>query len=395
MSTRIVHVANFYGPRSGGLRTTMHALGAGYETAGHEMVMIVPGAADADERTPFGRRVTLAGPVVPGSGGYRVITHVDRVRAVLAEIAPDRLEVSDRSTLRGLGVDARRLGVPSVFFAHERLDGVLAAVLPRGARAIAPTRTVADLHNRSTAARFDRIVCTTHFAAEEFDRIGRATQHVPLGVDLDTFHPRWYDAEVRARHARDDEVLVVMASRLSAEKRPGIALDTVAELQARGVRVRLVVVGDGPLAPTLRRRASSLPVSFTGFLGSRPELAGLLAAADVVLAPGPIETFGLAALEALASGTAVVCHRASALPEVVGSAGAVAPGTGAGFADAVQRLLDRPADERRASARRRAEQFPWQRTVDTMLALHARHPEPAQGRRARGRSGSTQGRIRA
>jgi len=394
MSLRIVHVANFYGPRSGGLRTTMHALGAGYEAAGHEMVLVVPGPADADERTASGRRVTLAAPVVPGSGGYRVLTDVGRVRAVLAELAPDRLEVSDRSTLRGLGADARRAGVPSVFFAHERLDGVLAALLPPGAGALAPTRTVADLHNRTTAARFDRIVCTTHFAAEEFDRIGRPTHHVPLGVDLETFHPGRYDADVRARHARDDELLVVMASRLSAEKRPGTALDTVAELRARGVRVRLVVVGDGPLAPALRRRASSLPVSFTGFIGSRPELAGLLAAADVVLAPGPIETFGLAALEALASGTAVVCHRGSALPEVVGFAGAVAPGTGAGFADAVLRLLDRPGHDRRASARRRAEQFSWQRTVDTMLALHAQLPEPGSGRRARVGSGSAQGRIR-
>ena len=93
MSLRIVHVANFYGPRSGGLRTTMHALGAGYEAAGHEMVMVVPGPADADERTPSGRRITLAAPVVPGTGGYRVITHVDRVRRVLAELGPDRLEV--------------------------------------------------------------------------------------------------------------------------------------------------------------------------------------------------------------------------------------------------------------------------------------------------------------
>ena len=135
---------------------------------------------------------------------------------------------------------------------------------------------------------------------------------LPLGVDLDTFHPRRFDAEVRARHAREDEVLVVMASRLSAEKRPGTALDAVAELRARGVRVRLVVVGDGPLAPALRRRAESLPVSFAGFLGSRPELAGLLAVADVVLAPGPIETFGLAALEALAA----IAHDAGALLSV-------------------------------------------------------------------------------
>jgi alpha-1,6-mannosyltransferase len=392
---RIVHVANFYGPRSGGLRTTMHALGAGYEAAGHTMVMIVPGACDADEQTPSGRRITLAAPVVPGSGGYRVITDVDRVRAALVELAPDRLEVSDRSTLRGLGVDARRLGVPSVFFAHERLDGVLASALPRALRTLAPTRTVADLHNRSTAARFDRIVCTTHFAAEEFDRIGRATQHVPLGVDLSAFHPDRFDAEVRSRYARDAEVLVVMASRLSAEKRPGLALDAVAALRARGIPVRLVVAGDGPLAPALRRRAAALPVSFTGFLGSRTELAGLLAAADVVLAPGPIETFGLAALEALASGTAVVCHRASALPEVVGAVGAVASGTGAAFADAVQRLLDRPAAERRASARRRAERFSWQRTVDTMLALHGWWPAPTAGRGPAVESGSTQGRIRA
>lgn len=387
---RIVHVANFYGPRSGGLRTTMHALGAGYEAAGHTMVMIVPGASDSDERTPAGRRITLAAPVVPGSGGYRVITRVDRVRSALLEIDPDRLEVSDRSTLRVLGDTARRRGVPSVFFAHERLDGVLASILPRGTRGIVPTRALADVHNRSTAARFDEIVCTTHFAAEEFDRIGRVTQHVPLGVDLDTFHPHRSDAGLRARYAREDEVLLVMASRLSAEKRPGLALDTVAELRARGVPVRLVVAGDGPLAPALRRRASTLPVHFTGFLGARPELAGLLASADVVLAPGPIETFGLAALEALASGTAVVCHRASALPEVVGAAGAVARGTGVAFADAVERLLERPAAGRREDARRRAELFGWQRTVDTMLALHAGRPERATGRR----SGVGPGRFR-
>ena len=367
---RIVHVANFYGPRSGGLRTTMHALGAGYEAAGHQMVMVVPGAQDADERTPSGRRITLAAPLVPGSGGYRVITDVDRVRAVLDEVCPDRLEVSDRSTLRGLGTEARRRGVPSVFFAHERLDGVLAGLLPRGTRALVPTRSIADLHNRTTAGRFDRVVCSTHFAAAEFDRIGRRTEHVPLGVDLDLFRPGRHDPEVRARYAAPHEVLVVLASRLAAQKRPDLALAAVAELVARGVPVRLVVAGDGPLAASLARRAASLPVTFAGFVTSRPALAQLLAAADVVLAPGPIETFGLAALEALASGTPVVCHEASALPEVVGAAGAVAPGTGRAFADAVERVLERPAAERRSAARRRAERFDWRQTVAAMLALH-------------------------
>jgi len=53
-------------------------------------------------------------------------------------------------------------------------------------------------------------------------------------------------------------------------------------------------------------------------VANRESLAKLLAAADVVIAPGPAETFGLSALEALASGTPVVVSSRSALPEVGG-----------------------------------------------------------------------------
>src|SRR5262249_32056107 len=72
------------------------------------------------------------------------------------------------------------------------------------------------------------------------------------------------------------------------------------------------------------------PVTFTGFIPSRTAVATLLATADVVLAPGPVETFGLAALEALACGTPVVVSGSGALPEGIGGAGAT--GTGGGFA---------------------------------------------------------------
>jgi alpha-1,6-mannosyltransferase len=128
-----------------------------------------------------------------------------------------------------------------------------------------------------------------------------------------------------------------------------------------------VVAGGGPLRQRLVRRAAGLPVHFTPFLSSRRDVARLLASADVALAPGPIETFGLAALEALACGTPVVVDAGSALPEVVAGAGAAVRGD---FAAGVRELLARPAEVRRSAARARAELFDWQSSVDGFLAAH-------------------------
>lgn len=367
---RIAHIANFYGPTSGGLRTTMHALGRGYTERGHDYLMIVPGKTSTDEMTEFGRRVTLHAPLVPLSGGYRVISRPRRVKNLLKEFHPDVIEVSDRTTLRSIGTWAHNRGIPSVFFAHERADGVLGANLPPSLAEAEAVEAVADWHNRGTARRFSTVVATTDFAAEEFRRIGVPVRKISLGVDLDLFGPEHSSAEVRAEYANPDEELLLMASRLSPEKRPDLAIDAVRALVARGRSVRLVSAGTGSLRKEMEELAEGLPVTFLGFVGDRERFSSLLAAADAVVAPGPIETFGLAALEALASGTPVVVNANSALPEVIGPAGASADSRPIAFADAIETLLDTPPDERRAVARARAESMPWSQTVEAMLRLH-------------------------
>jgi alpha-1,6-mannosyltransferase len=367
---RIVQLANFYGPRSGGLRTAMHHLGAGYAAHGHEVVLVVPGPAHADNTMPSGvRRIALPGVRIPRSGGYHVVGPRQALE-LLQRLRPDRIEVSDRLTLRGLGRWAATCGVPSVMIAHERLDRLLHQfLLPDPA-----ARWLADRANRHTAASYDTVVCTTHFARAEFDRVGaRNVVQIPLGVDLDTFSPCRRDAGLRAELAPDADAMLVHCGRLSPEKHVEQAIDALAKLRKSGKSVRLVIAGDGPRRAALQRRAAGLPITFLGFVSRRTDLAKLLASSDVSLAPGPHETFGLAALEALASGIPVVVSHSSALPEIVlPSCGSAVADDARAFADAVCRLLDTPERSRRAAARARAEQFPWPAAVTGMLgALRA------------------------
>ncbi|GIG38363.1 GDP-mannose-dependent alpha-(1-6)-phosphatidylinositol dimannoside mannosyltransferase [Cellulomonas phragmiteti] len=334
----------------------VHALGAGYRGHGHRFTAVVPaGTAGADDE-PWGTRVRLPGPVVPGTAGYRVLLDAAAVRGELDRLAPDRVEVSDRFTLRHVGVWARDRGVPCVLFAHERLDGLARSL----GRVPAPAaRALADATNRRWSGVFDRVVVTTPYGAQEFDRIGVPTTRVPLGVDLDAFHPA-----LRTRAAGDGAVVLALCSRLSPEKSPGTALATLGLLRADGVDARLVVLGDGPEASRLARAARDLPVTFLGHVEDRAVVARTLADADVTLAPGPLETFGLAALESLACGTPVVAARGSA----VAALGASAAGPHQ-FAAHVLDLVGRGPTARQA-ARARAERLGWHATVRDMLALH-------------------------
>ena len=369
--SRIAQVTNFVGPHSGGIRTVLANLATGYAAAGHEVLQIVPGDRRCRTRHPWGERLELPGHALPGTG-YSVLS----ARAVSTALAAgvDRLEVHDRTTLRGLGAFARRAGIASLVVSHERLDRLVEQWMHRPL----PSRLIADASNRRLAADFDSVVCTTEWAAVEFRRLSVPNLRViPLGVDHDRFTPHAAPPGCMQRGAPAGRVRLAMAIRLSPEKRPSIAVDAVAELVARGLDVQLVIAGDGPLRARLERRARGLPVTFAGHLP--PDgVAALLAGSDVALAPGPVETFGLAALEALACGTQVVVNRRSALPALIGSAGLAAHGTGPAFADAVEELLTRPVAAAAATARAQALRYDWRGTVDGFLRVHCLVVDPAR-----------------
>lgn len=164
---------------------------------------------------------------------------------------------------------------------------------------------------------------------------------------------------------------LVHAGRLSREKSPELAVATAAELHRRGVPVQMDVYGQGPMLGKLQTLAAGSPVTFHGYIGDRYVLADRLAAADIALSVCPGETFGLAILEALASGTPVVtADRGGGRELVTEASGAWATPEPPALADAVLDLAKRDALATRIAARQGAERFDWAETTSSMLRLH-------------------------
>jgi alpha-1,6-mannosyltransferase len=361
---RIAQVANFIGPCSGGMRTAVDALGARYAASGVHRLLVSPGAEDAIEHTPSGIHVRLRAPQV--SGGYRMILEPWRVLKVLEQFQPTSVEISDKSTLLPVARWARRSGLGCIQFSHERLDDMLALRIgiSKGTNT-GISAGVSTLH-RVMSRCFDAIVVTSRYAAGEFPAVAASRlRHIPLGVDLAVFRPRV------ERAAPDGVLRLVHAGRLSREKSPDLAVATAVELHRRGVPVQMDVYGQGPMLGRLQTLAADAPVTFHGYVGDRRVLADRLAAADVALSVCPGETFGLAILEALASGTPVVtADRGGGRELVTEASGAWACPEPPALADAVLDVAKRDARATRIAARRRAEQFDWAQTASSMLRLH-------------------------
>ncbi|MEV6282525.1 glycosyltransferase [Kribbella sp. NPDC051770] len=354
---RIAQLANFVGPTSGGMRTAIEHLGQGYVEAGAERILITPGERDSVTRTEHGTIVKMKAPKV--GGGYRLITDPWRVIETLERFEPTTVEISDKSTLLPVARWAKKNDIGSVLFSHERLDAMLSL---RTGRQLGVAATVGALY-KLLSRTYDAVVVTSRYAAAEFDEVTTPLIRIPLGVDLETFHPS------RAEPVDDGLLKLVHAGRLSREKSPHLAVATAAELHRRGVPLRMDVYGSGPHLDELIAIAGNAPIHFHGYVDGRTTLARHLAEADIALSVCPGETFGLAVLEALAAGTPVVTANTGGARELVDeTCGRWAPADPRALADAVQELITVPG--RRAAARARAELYDWDSCVQHMLKLH-------------------------
>lgn len=218
---------------------------------------------------------------------------------------------------------------------HYAIPHSVSAYLARAMRAPNRLPIVTTLHGTDvTLVGMDRsYLPITRFSIEQSDAVSaisdylrgvtlrefevkRPVEVIHNFVNCDVFRPA-DGATRRAEFAPRGEKVLVHLSNFRPVKRVTDVVEIFARVR-REISAKLLMIGDGPDRAsaewTARERGLHKDVVF---LGKQNQVAELLNSADVLLLPSDLESFGLAALEAMASGVPVVCSRVGGLPEVV------------------------------------------------------------------------------
>ncbi len=301
---RILHVTDVYRPRVGGIEMFVEELAARQSADGHEVTVLTL-TEDSETSTPRGEVIVLRAPswapvplpFLPGAGLLDV-TAYDAVHAHLSVVSPFSTKVAQAAV---------RAGVPTVATVHSMWTGREGWVRLVGAIAGWSRWPVVWTAVSTAAATAMQQAFTTT----------TPVLVVPNAVEI----PWWRADPPIEEPGRPLTFVAVM--RLAGRKRPLQLLEVLARTRAAvpdDVPLRALIVGEGPLEEKVRTRIDSLGledwVELTGSL-SRTRIRDLYRSADVYVAPSYQESFGLAALEARATGLPVVAMRSGGVGEFV------------------------------------------------------------------------------
>ncbi|MEO0563532.1 MAG: glycosyltransferase, partial [Chloroflexota bacterium] len=172
--------------------------------------------------------------------------------------------------------------------------------------------------HRAVYNRADRVLATSERMVDDLTAHG--VQNVGLwrrGVDVERFNPGYASNEMRARltDGHPERTILLSVGRLAPEKQVGQLRDVLDQM--RDDDVHLAIVGDGPERSALEDFFLGYPVTFSGYLRGL-DLSIAFASADIFMFPSSvIETFGLVAAEAMASGTPVVASDVGGMREII------------------------------------------------------------------------------
>lgn len=328
----VCDVALFYAERSGGIRTYLNEKARfASETGAFEHHLLIPGKLERHE----GGRHELRSLQLAASNGYRLPLSARALKETLRAVKPNVVILHD-PFWRPLSVtrEARSLGA-TVVAVHHASPALHAAGIP------GPDALYIPALRRVYQHAYEHVDAVMSIVDPRVDS-GRSAA-IPLRFGLHpAFHP---GPSVPGEH-------LLYVGRVSLEKRITDILEAMAIAKSRRP---LWVVGDGPARPVIKARARWLGlgdlVELRPFVFDRRALARLYREAACVVAPGPHETFGLAVLEAAASGAPVVACSSTPAATLAGPLVATfTPKDPVDLARAIDQALTAPLDLRAAAA---------------------------------------------
>ena len=263
---------------------------------------------------PTGDLVNVPSVAIPRRPEYRIPSSLSaEVRADLEAFAPNIVHVSSPDVVAHRAVTwARAKGIPVVASVHTRFETYLQYY---GLNWLEPTfRAILRRFYR----RCDAIVAPAESTAAVLhaQRMSRDISIWGRGVDRDQFNPGRRSLEWRRSNGiGDDEMLVAFLGRIVMEKGLDVFVEAIDAAVRRGVRHRVLVIGDGPARGWFEQK---LPAGSV-FVGSKTgaDLAIALASADVFLNPSITEAFGNVTQEAMACGLPVIAASATGATSLV------------------------------------------------------------------------------
>ncbi len=384
---KVCDINNLYSPTGGGVRT-YHEAKLRWFAAREDVdyALIVPGPARKVEQ--FGRATRIEVPGLPlGRSGYRSIVHAGDLTWALGLVQPDIIELGSVYTLpRHVRTALRRLGrleaTALVGFYHaDYPDTYVRPYAQRLGKGVGSWATgFAERHCGRAYGSLSATFGASQYVVDKLAAFGVTRLfRTPLGVDIERFHPSLDAAHVGIAATAAPRRLLYLA-RLAPEK--GIDLLMQAYPAFRDpARFQLIIGGKGPLEGAVARFVRTFPeVQRLPYLTSPEAVAAAFGSADLVVQPGPYETFSLATLEALATGAPVVTADAGGAAELAREFGGETFQTGSpeALASAILRWADSPpsitAAERATAV---AARYGWDAVFSRMLG-HYREIVAAQ-----------------
>jgi alpha-1,6-mannosyltransferase len=395
---KTLHLTNAWSETSGGIATFYRALIAESNRASHEIRLVVPAAHDEVEQIgDFGRIYHISSPKAPINSNYRMIRPLrfllpgSRIQEILACERPDLIEICDKYSLNYLGPLVRNRLLPALDYrpivvglSHERMDDNVRAYL----RFIPFPQAFSSAYVKWLYFPFfDHHIANSEYTAGELRAVAnghlatRGTWIRSMGVDLEHLSPRRRNLEHRLRLLQnfgiDDGILLLYAGRLVPEKNLALLFDSFTRLaQKNNCAYRLLVVGDGVERESWQRKCeSTIPghVLFMGHVRSEEVLADIYANADVFVHPNPREPFGIAPLEAMASGLPLVAPNTGGITSYANCENAWTVSADVdSFVAAIREIVANPqmAASKVENALITAQQYRWDRVAASFLALY-------------------------